>query len=83
MLQNNAQAPVLGVCWCPDQQALLIACADNNIKKWDLQSNQVIIVGAHTQPVKDLYCFVHNGQSVVVSGGWDSRVRFWTWANQS
>ena len=81
MLQNSAQAPVLGVCWCIDQPALLIACADNFIKKWDLPSNQVINVGQHTQPVKDIYYFNHNNTSVVVSGGWDSRVKFWTWSN--
>jgi mRNA export factor len=30
-------------------------------------------------PVKDIYCFFQNNTSVVVSGGWDSRVKFWTW----
>jgi mRNA export factor len=59
----------------------MLACADNNIKKWDLASNQILTVGGHTQPVKDIYCFVQNNTSVVVSGGWDSRVKFWTWAN--
>ena len=59
----------------------MIACADNNIKKLDLQTNQVIVVGSHAKPVKDIYCFFQNNTSVVVSGGWDSRVKFWTWAS--
>lgn len=58
MINNNTGgAPILGICWCPEQPALLIACADNNIKKWDLPTNQVINVGSHTQPVKDIYTF--------------------------
>ena len=60
---------------------MLIACADNNIKKWDVTSNQVVNIGAHAQPVKDIFCFVQQNQSIVVSGGWDSRVKFWTWAS--
>ena len=81
MLQNNAGGPILGVCWCIEQPALLIACADNNIKKWDLPTNQIITVGAHAMPVKDIYCFYQNNTAVVVSGGWDSRVKFWTWTS--
>ena len=58
---------------------LLIAHADNTIKKWDINSNQIASVGQHSQPVKDVYEFVFNGTAVVVSGGWDSRVKFWKW----
>eukprot|EP00347_Sterkiella_histriomuscorum_P013043 403366232 len=79
MLQTNAGGPVLGICWQPDAQALLIACADNNIKRWDLGSNSVNVVGQHKQPVKDIYCFSLNNQQIVVSGGWDARVKFWNW----
>jgi mRNA export factor len=59
----------------------LLACADNNIKKWDLVNKQIVNVGSHAQPVKDLYMFHQNNTTVVVSGGWDSRVKFWTWAS--
>ena len=32
-------------------------------------------------PVKSVFSFVHpeSGTSVVISGGWDARVKFWTW----
>ena len=82
MLQGSTGgAPILGAIWCIDQVGVLLACADNNIKKWDLTSNQVVNVGSHSQPVKDLYMFHQNNQTVVISGGWDARVKFWTWAN--
>ena len=82
MLQGSTGGvPILGAIWCIDQVGVLLACADNNIKKWDLQSNKVVNVGSHAQPVKDLYMFNQNNTNVVVSGGWDSRVKFWTWAN--
>lgn len=70
---------MLGICWCVDQAGLVLACADNTIKKWDLASNQVVPIGGHSQPVKDVFCFLENNTSVVVSAGWDSRVKFWTW----
>jgi len=48
MLSTNNGAPVLGLCWQPEAQALLIASADNNIKRWDLATNQLTVVGAHS-----------------------------------
>jgi len=79
-LSTSTGAPVLGLCWQPEVQALLIASADNNIKRWDLASNQVTVVGQHSQPVKDIYCCQIGGNPLVISGGWDARVKFWTWA---
>jgi len=32
-------APILGAIWCIDQVGILLACADNTIKKWDLERN--------------------------------------------
>lgn len=58
----------------------MIASSDNNIKRWDLATNQLTVVGSHAQPVKDIYCCTMNGNPLVISGGWDSRVKFWTWA---
>jgi mRNA export factor len=81
MLNTNVGVPILGICWCPEKPALLLACADNAIKLWDLPSNQVMQVGSHTQPVKDVYAFFQNNTPVIVSGGWDSRVKFWTWSS--
>ena len=38
------------------------------------------VIGQHAGPVKGIASFKHPaGTSVVVSGGWDSRVKFWTW----
>lgn len=69
--------------WQLDNAGILLACADNNIYKWDLTSNQVGVIGAHAQPVKDVFSVVNpaTNDTFVVSGGWDSRVKFWVWAN--
>ena len=82
-MQTNTGGPILGLCWQTQAPSLLIAHADNNIKKWDFQLNQVINIGQHAKPVKDIYEFTHNGNTVVVSGGWDARVKFWVWAGPS
>ena len=69
------------MCWQVDQVAVLLACADNTIKKYDLNSNQITTVGQHTMPVKDVYSLIepNSRMSIVISGGWDSRVKFWSW----
>jgi len=68
------------MCWQADAVALLLACADNTIKKFDLNTQQATVVGQHTAPVKDVHSFIHqSGTSIVISGGWDSRVKFWSW----
>jgi hypothetical protein len=35
-------------------------------------------LGQHEAPVKDIASFIHpmNNQSVVISGGWDGKVKF-------
>ena len=51
---------------------------DGSIRKWDLQQNSITIVGNHSAPVKDVFSFCYNNMEILVSGGWDSRVKFWT-----
>ena len=57
MVSCNAGAPILGMCWRADSPALLLACADNQIKKWDFQMNQISTIGQHNAPVKDVANF--------------------------
>ena len=35
---QNIQVPILGMTWQVDSVALLLACADNSIKKFDLNT---------------------------------------------
>lgn len=68
------------MCWQVDAVAILLACADNTIKKFDVQTQQTVVIGQHTQPVKDVESLiVNNTTSVVITGGWDCRVKFWSW----
>lgn len=84
MLMQNVGAPILGICWQVDAPALLLACADNTIKKWDLGSNQVATIGDHAAPVKEVASIMTpNNLSVVISGGWDAKVKFWSWSAPS
>ena len=79
--QQRVDMPVLGLCWQIESPGILFACADNNIKRWDLQTNQMTVVGQHAQPVKDIANINISNNSVVISGGWDGKVKFWTWRN--
>jgi len=41
MLSQDVKVPILGMSWQVDAPALLLACGDNSIKKWDLASNTI------------------------------------------
>jgi WD40 repeat protein len=81
MAVQKVAAAVLGMSWQLDAMGILIACADNNIYKWDLGSNQVGPIASHAHPVKDVFSVVDpkTKNTFVVSGGWDARVKFWSW----
>lgn len=78
---TNVQSPILGMNWQVDSPALLLACADNRILRWCLQTNQVFPIGQHDAPVKDVFSLVvpQNNMSIVISCGWDAQVKFWVW----
>ena len=63
----------------PGPSPIFIAHSDNTIKVWDPNNSQAQpqAVGQHELPVKDVYSFAMNGQSYLVSGGWDAMVKFW------
>lgn len=77
----DTEGPILGICWSPETPAVLIAHSDTFLKKWDFQNNNLAKLGRHDQPVKDIYSFCLKGSVYVVSGGWDAKVKFWTWSD--
>jgi len=78
--QQQTGGPILGLSWQVDGLALLIAHSNHTIMKWDLTTNQITKVGSHDAPVKEVTSFEQHGTSIVVSGGWDAKVKFWTWS---
>ena len=79
---QNLGTQSLGHCWQADAVAVILACADGSIKKWDIDAKQVTnLNGGHEAPVKDVVSFIHkqNNTSILISGGWDCKVKFWTW----
>jgi hypothetical protein len=54
MLSQDVKVPILGMSWQVDAPALLLACGDNSIKKWDLASNTIQTIGEHRAPVKEV-----------------------------
>ena len=69
------------MCWQADACVLLLACGDNQIKMYDMGSQQVSTIGQHEKPVKDVCSLIdpQTSTSVVITGGWDARVKFWNW----
>ncbi|EGD76405.1 hypothetical protein PTSG_07524 [Salpingoeca rosetta] len=75
LLQQTVEAPVLDVNYKADGTAGFIACADNTVKMWDFQSQQVTTVGKHDAPVKTCNWIGHLG--VLMTGSWDRTIKFW------
>ena len=62
-----------------------MAHADGTILRWDASQHGSVpqVVGRHNQPVKDVFSFFTNGYTFLVSGGWDSMVKFYQIENNN
>ena len=65
--------------WEGYDSTLLLACADSHIRRYLIDKNTVLEIGQHSKAVKDVF-YYNEGflNRIVVSGGWDSLVKFWT-----
>ena len=81
MTQSNAGSAILGMCWQQEACGILVACDDKSVKRFDPQSNQMVPVAQHDAPIKDVASVIvpTNNQSLVITGGWDAKVKFWIW----
>ena len=82
------EGPILGICWEADVQdpmtggtpslMIYVAHSDGNIYSWDARCSQnpPRSVSKHQAPCKDVCSFSCNNQVFLVSGGWDSYVKF-------
>ena len=60
-----------------DGRAFFGGC-DHGASMWDLTSNQVQQVAAHDQPIQCVHYVEDNvNQPMLITGGWDGKVRFW------
>ncbi|PSR83501.1 WD40-repeat-containing domain protein [Coniella lustricola] len=70
--------PVFGVHFFKDGQRIVSAGADNQAKLCDLNSpGNIQVVAQHDKPIRSIRCVEINGQSVLVTGSWDKKIRFW------
>lgn len=72
---TSMDASVLGHCWAPDNSYIFGACADNQVKMWDLKANQVQQVGVHDSCAKDVFFCEKN--NILITAGWDGHIKFW------
>ena len=73
--QTSQTDPVFSVSWKNDLSSIFLAGADNQVKLWDLSTNNVRPIGMHQAPVREvIWC---EQISHAISGSWDSTVSFW------
>lgn len=72
------EGPVLDCAWSKDGTKVFGAGADKAVRMLDLGGNgQAQQVAAHEQPIKSIQSVEVNGQPILVSGGWDKKVKYW------
>lgn len=73
--QTTLTEPVLSVSWKSDISGVILGGCDNQVKLWDLASNQTQTIGMHQAPVRDVFWI--REMNMIVSGSWDSSICFW------
>ena len=73
--QVTLPEPVLSVSWKPDLSSVALGCCDSQVKLWDLESSQVLQIGQHSAPVREVFWCEQLGMTI--SGSWDGTVAFW------
>ena len=68
-------APVLCSAWNHDGTAVFSGGCDNQVKKWDLATNQHTQVAQHDGPVR--HCVWISEINLLVTGSWDKTLKYW------
>ncbi|KAL9921986.1 protein Rae1-like [Glossina fuscipes fuscipes] len=68
--------PVLDACWSDDGTKVFIA-TENQVKIWDLLSDQTMQVAAHQAPVKTCHWIKGSKYACLMTGSWDKTIKFW------
>lgn len=72
--------PVLCADWSGDGSQVVSGGSDNQARCWNLSTNQEVIIGQHTAPIKSIH-YVKE-LNVVVTGSFDKTVKYWDMRQQ-
>eukprot|EP01083_Nonionella_stella_P132731 403551_1 len=72
------EAPLLDLCWNSAGSQVIYGGCDNTVNVWDVATSAKQKIGMHDAPVKSVkYLSSDQGVQMVVSAGWDKKVRYW------
>ncbi|KAI9734989.1 MAG: RNA export factor gle2 [Cirrosporium novae-zelandiae] len=73
------EGPVLSCAWSKDGTKIASAGADKAVRMLDLAANtgKAQQVAAHDEPIRSIRFVDVQGQAMLVSGGWDKKVKYW------
>lgn len=72
---QQCDGPILSCAWSNDGMRIFTGGCDKQARCWDLATNQMIQVGAHDAPVRQLFWLQE--MSCLVTGSWDKTLKFW------
>lgn len=71
----EAGSPVLDCAWAADGRAVYCAGADKLVTRWDLSSNDKLVVAAHDLPIRHLADVTE--VNMLATASWDKSLRYW------
>lgn len=73
--ETTLTKPVMDCVWSSRGDSAYIGCADRCVYRWDLASNNRVVVGAHDSAVRQ--CVDNEQLGVLATVSWDRTLRYW------
>jgi len=78
--KSTQGSPTLCSAWSADGTQVLSGSCDNNVRLWNVASNQILTVGQHAAPVRAIFDLsaADSHAPAIMSGSWDKTVKYWS-----
>jgi len=75
IMSCNVSAPVMDVSWSNDSSKIYLCSSGCEVYQWDLQSNQLIQIGAHDAGVRSCHWIKAPNYTCLMTASWDKTVK--------
>ncbi|KAH8409650.1 hypothetical protein KR222_004169, partial [Zaprionus bogoriensis] len=77
MASCHLSAPALDISWHDDCNRIYLATAGREVKQWDLQTQQTLLLGTHEAGVRCCHWIRTPHYCCLMTGSWDKTLKIW------